>query len=348
MLAWPRRGQAAVEVEGVGSFGTSGGHSSVPIASVAKVMTAFLTLREHPLAPGQAGFVLTITRKDVEEEEQRVALDESTLVVRAGERITERQALEGLLLPSANNIAALLAIHDAGGVKRFVGRMNLAAKELGMTSTTYTDPSGFNAKTVSTATDQLKLARVAMRDPTFAAIVDQPSARLPVAGRVINYNGLVGAEGYVGVKTGSDEAAGGCLIFAKRITIARRRLRLLGVVLGQRKGPLVEAALGSAQLLGGSAATAMRVGTLLPAGSPVLSASSADGRRTVAATVGGLKQVGWGGLKVPVEVLARPARTQLQAGEPMATVAVRGARTHAVAADSVGGPSLGWRLLHLF
>ena len=80
-------------------------------------MTAYLTLREHPLAAGEQGFVMRITHKDVEEEEQRVALDESTLSVKAGERITERQALEALLLPSANNIAALFAVHNAGGLR---------------------------------------------------------------------------------------------------------------------------------------------------------------------------------------------------------------------------------------
>ena len=351
MLAWPREGQAAVEVEGVGSFGTSGSHSPAPIASVAKVMTAYLTLQEHPLAPGEEGFVMNITRKDVEEEEQRVALDESTVRVKAGERISERQALEALLLPSANNIAALLAVHDAGGLGAFVARMNSTARRLGMASTTYTDPSGFNAKTMSTAADQLKLARVAMREPAFAAIVDKSSAKLPVVGRVINYNGLVGADGYVGVKTGSDGAAGGCLVFARRVTVGGRWLKVLGVVLGQRKGSLVEAALASAQRLGYSVAAALRVKTVLPAGTRVLSASSADGRHTVAATVGALREIGWGGLTLPVEVVARPAMAGLQAGERMATVAIRGesaVRTTAVAMGSVGGPSLGWRLLHLF
>ncbi len=85
----------------------------MPIASVAKVMTAYLTLREHPLAPGQEGFTITITAAEVAEEEQRAGELQSTLPVRAGERLTERQALQALLLPSANNIAALLAIHDA-------------------------------------------------------------------------------------------------------------------------------------------------------------------------------------------------------------------------------------------
>ena len=174
--------------------------------------------------------------------------------MKAGERLTERQALEALLLPSANNIAALLARYDAGGTAAFVARMNATARELGMRATTYTDPSGFNDETVSTAADQLKLARAAMRIPAFAAIVAEPSAALPGVGRVANYNGLVGTDGYVGVKTGSDRAAGGCLVFAKRVTTGGRRLTVLGVVLGQREGSLIESALASAQRLGDSAA----------------------------------------------------------------------------------------------
>jgi D-alanyl-D-alanine carboxypeptidase (penicillin-binding protein 5/6) len=350
VLAWPREGQAAVEVEGVGSFGSTGGSDPVPIASVAKVMTAYLTLREYPLPPGEQGFVVTITPADVAEEAQRLALGESTLSVKAGERITERQALQALLLPSANNIAALLAVHDAGGLTAFVARMNSTARKLGMVSTMYTDPSGFNDGTVSTAVDQLKLARAAMSIPAFATIVDESSAELPGVGRVANFNGLVGSGGYVGVKTGSDRAAGGCLVFAKQVTIGGRRLTVLGVVLGQREGSLIETALAAAKRLGDSAAASLRVETALPAGTRVLSASSADGRRTTAVTSDALRELGWGGLTLPVRVVARPAMSRLRAGEAMATVAVRGESAgviSAVASRSVAGPSLGWRLRHL-
>ena len=351
VLAWPSEGQAAMEVEGLGSLGDSGRSVPVPIASVAKVMTAYITLREHPLDTDDGGFVMTVTAADVEEERQRVALGESTLSVRSGERISERQALQALMLPSANNVAALLARHDAGGIAPFVSRMNSTAQALHMHSTTYTDPSGFSDETVSTAADQLILARAAMRIPTFAQIVDEPTAVLPVVGRVANYNGLVGTDGYVGVKTGSDRAAGGCLVFAKHVTIAGRRLTVLGVVLGQRSGSLIEAALTSAERLGDSAAASLHLGTVLPARTSVLSASSVDGRRTVAVTARSLRQIGWGGEPIPANVVVRPAMTRLKAGEPMATVVLRGvrvAKTSAISAHTVGGPSLGWRLRHLF
>jgi D-alanyl-D-alanine carboxypeptidase (penicillin-binding protein 5/6) len=351
VLAWPEEGQAAVEVEGVGDLGVSGSSVSVPIASVAKVMTAYLTLREHPLVAGREGFSVTITPADAAEEEQREALGESTLNVRAGERLSERQALEALLLPSANNIAALLARYDAGAIAQFVARMNTTARMLGMVSSRYTDPSGFNDETVSTAADQLKLARAAMHIPTFAEIVDEPSVVLPVVGRVANYNGLVGEDGYVGIKTGSDRAAGGCLVFAKKVLIDGRALTVLGVVLSQRGGSLIEAALASARQLGDSAAASLGLRTALPAGTAVLSASSVDGRGTTAVTASALREVGWGGQRVAVHMVAHPAMTRLKAGEQMASVIVPGvsvASTNALARSSVGRPSLGWRLRHLF
>ncbi len=350
-LAWPSEGQAAAEVEGVGSLGGSGGSTPVPIASVAKVMTAYLTLREHPLTASEQGFAITITSADVEEQGDRAALGESTVPVTVGERLTERQALQALLLPSANNIAAALADYDAGGLRAFVARMNSTARKLGMTSTTYTDPSGFDRSTVSTAADQLKLARAAMRLPAFATIVAERSVVLPVAGRVTNLDALIGAEGYVGVKTGSDSAAGGCLMFAKRVTIAGRRLMVLGVVLDQREGALVASALASAQRLGNSVAAALHVATVLPAGTKVLSASNASGATTQAVTAAPLREVGWGGAQLRVLVIEHGAVARLAAGEPVARVAVLSGTSAvsaaAVARGALGGPSLGWRLQHL-
>jgi D-alanyl-D-alanine carboxypeptidase (penicillin-binding protein 5/6) len=166
--------------------------------------------------------------------------------------LSERQALEALLLPSANNVAALLAVHEAGSVEAFVEEMNEAAAGLGMRNTDYTDPSGFDDTTVSTATDQLKIGRAAMADPTFAEIVAMPATVLPVAGEVTNFNALVGHEGFIGIKTGSDEAAGGCLLFAKRVHVKGHTRTIFGAVLGQRDGDLVQAALTSARALAAS------------------------------------------------------------------------------------------------
>jgi D-alanyl-D-alanine carboxypeptidase (penicillin-binding protein 5/6) len=350
VLAWPRAGQAAVEVQGLGGILSAGGLAPVPIASVAKVMTAYLVLREHPLYGDEEGFTIAITPAEVAEEELRAGLLQSVVPVRAGERISERQALQALLLPSANNIAALLAAHDAGTLAAFVARMNATARALGMLSSTYTDPSGFGDGTVSTAVDQLKLARVAMHEPAFAAIVAEPVAELPVAGAVANLDSLLGSGGYVGVKTGSDRAAGGCFVFAKQFGVGGRRLTVLGVVLGQREGSLVEAALLSARRLGDSVAAALHVATVLPAGTSVLSISDSDGHHTTATTAAAVQEIGWGGLALRVDVTNRAGLTRPRAGAQLATVTVQGVNdvsTTAVAVRPLEGPSLGWRLLHV-
>jgi D-alanyl-D-alanine carboxypeptidase (penicillin-binding protein 5/6) len=111
--------------------------------------------------------------------------------------------------------------------------MNATARSLGMTHTRYTDPSGYDDATVSTAADQMRIVGRAMRLVVFATIVATPSATLPVAGTVHNTNTLLGHNGFVGVKTGSDEAAGGCFAFRAIRSVHGRHTTITGVVLGQ-------------------------------------------------------------------------------------------------------------------
>jgi D-alanyl-D-alanine carboxypeptidase (penicillin-binding protein 5/6) len=229
---WPAYGQAAVQI-GQSQVQAGPNQHAAAIASVAKVMTAYLVLRDHPLQPGQDGPTITLTDADVADTDRRRGQEESVVSIAAGEQLTERQALQALLLPSANNIAAVLARWHAGSVHRFVARMNAAARSLGMTHTRYTDPSGYDDATVSTAADQVRLVDRATRLPVFASIVATPSATLPVAGTVHNTNKLLGYNGFVGVKTGSTTAAGGCFAFRAIHWIHGKRTTITGVVLGQ-------------------------------------------------------------------------------------------------------------------
>jgi D-alanyl-D-alanine carboxypeptidase (penicillin-binding protein 5/6) len=212
-------------------------------------MTAYLVLRDHPLRLDQDGPTITLTDADVADTDRRRRQQESVVPVVAGERLTERQALQALLLPSANNIAAVLARWDGGSTGRFVARMNAAARSLGMTRTHYTDPSGYDDATVSTASDQVRIVVRAMRVPVFASIVSTSSATLPVVGTVHNTNTLLGRNGFVGVKTGSDDAAGGCFAFRAVRWIDGRRTTITGVVLGQPGADRIAAGLAAADAL---------------------------------------------------------------------------------------------------
>ena len=215
-----------------------------PIASLAKVMTAYLTLERYPLSGAQDGFTITVTAAQAQAEAQDAAQDQSDVAVQAGEQLTERQLLEALLIPSGNNIAQMLAAQVAGSETRFIAEMNAEARALGMDHTIYTDPSGFDPSTVSTAADQLRVFQRAMRFPVFRQIVSMASVTLPVAGTLTNYDPLI-AEGYAG-KTGSDSAAGGCLAFFTHVTVGGRQLTAVGVVMGQGQGSDTSALLAAA------------------------------------------------------------------------------------------------------
>ncbi|MGN6800016.1 MAG: D-alanyl-D-alanine carboxypeptidase family protein [Gaiellaceae bacterium] len=239
---WPEYGQAAVLIGG-SKVRTGPNQHAAPIASIAKVMTAYLVLRDHPLGIDQDGPTITLTDADVADTDRRRGQEESIVPIVAGEQLTERQALQALLLPSANNIAAVLARWAAGSTARFVADMNATARSLGMAKTRYTDPSGYDDGTVSTAADQLRIVGRAMGLPVFASIVATQSATLPVVGTVRNTNTLLGRDGFVGVKTGSDKAAGGCFAFRAFRVIQGKRTTITGVVLGQPGGNLIDAGL---------------------------------------------------------------------------------------------------------
>jgi D-alanyl-D-alanine carboxypeptidase (penicillin-binding protein 5/6) len=233
-LPWPKEGQSAVTVEGLGSLGTMGEQTPVPIASVTKVMTAYVILADHPLDGGESGPLITVDRAAAEES---TSPDESTAPVREGQRFTERQLLELMLIPSGNNIARLLARWDAGSEDAFVAKMNAAADDVGMTHTTYTGASGLEPTTTSTAVDQLKLAQRVMHNDVIASIVAKPSTTVPgVAGTIRNTNTLVGRDGVIGLKTGSSTPAGGALMWAANADAGGKTWLVLGVVLHQHAG----------------------------------------------------------------------------------------------------------------
>jgi D-alanyl-D-alanine carboxypeptidase (penicillin-binding protein 5/6) len=256
-VSWPRQGQAAL-VLGDRHPLASPGEKPVAIASLAKVMTAYLVLKRYPLRGPQDGFTLTVSAGEAEGVAKDHAEGESVVAVAAGEQLTERQLLEALLIPSGNNIARMLGEMVAGSESGFVEQMNGEARALGMDQTAYTDPSGWDPGTVSTAADQLRVFEQAMRSPVFRQIVSMPSVTLPVAGTLTNFNPLV-ADGFAG-KTGSDSAAGGCLAFFTHVTLAGRGVTAVGVVMAQGQGSdtraLLAAAGQAAQQLVGSLAVA--------------------------------------------------------------------------------------------
>ncbi|MFD0422668.1 serine hydrolase [Streptomyces parvus] len=304
-LSWPGQGQSAVMVDGVGSLGSEGAQKPAPIASVAKVMTAYVILQGHPLKGDEEGEKITVDQK-AEDESKRP--DESTAPLTKGQELTQRQLLQLLMIPSGNNAARLLARWDAGSEDAFIDKMNDAAKELGMTGSTYTDPSGLEKTTVSTATDQLKLAQAVMRNDVFREIVDMPEVEIEgIDGKIYNNNNLLLQPGVSGIKTGSSTPAGGNLLWSANTKVDGKMLWIYGAVMGQQAGTgrvydSLELSLQNSLKLIKDAQEAATSATVVKKGDVVGYVDNGFGGQAPVVATKNLKAVGWSGLKVELKV----------------------------------------------
>ena len=165
----------------------------------------------------------------------RLRWDETAVGLVAGQRLTVEQLLRAMLVGSANDAAVTLARTVGGGEPAFVARMNARARSLGLTNTHYENPEGMDAPThYTSARDLTRLARIAMRDPRFAAYVRLRSTTLPKAKgkgrvRVRTTNTFMLARDWVyGVKTGYTNEAGSCLVAAGDYDGQRMIVTVLG------------------------------------------------------------------------------------------------------------------------
>jgi len=280
---------------------------------------------------------------------------QSVVKVERGEKLTERQALEALLIPSGNNIASMLAGWDAGSEGAFVAKMNARARSLGLGSTRYADASGADPATVSTAGDQFRLTLRALQIPAFRQIVAMPRVMLPVAGLAYNVNASLGHDGIVGVKTGSSSQAGGCLAFAAIRTVAGSPVTIVGVVLGVRATAARPSALGgviaASENLLASVGGDLEHAQVIRPGAVLGNVSSAWGAGPAAVAATGVNVTAWPGTRVTVTVRPRPLAHAIRAGQPVAqaTVMIGGdvRRITLLASRAAPAPSVRWRLTRL-
>lgn len=207
-------------------------------ASITKVMTALLTLE----AVGRGELDLTTEVTVDAAALADLTKDSSTANLQPGEVITVRELLYCLLVASANESANVLAMAVCGDIPTFVERMNQRAQELGMTGTHFANPHGLhNAEHYSTAWDIYRMTKQAMTHATFREIVSTsyytvPATNLSAARDLRNTNALLTAAkfpgytfaGTIGVKTGSTDEAGFCLVAAAK----KKGHTLVSVVLG--------------------------------------------------------------------------------------------------------------------
>ena len=196
-----------------------GAWARAPIASLTKLMTVLVTLDR-----ARWNDVVRV-RSDA------ARVGESTVNLRAGERLTVGDLVKAALIQSANDAADALADYIShGDQKAFVTLMNDKAKQLGLTGTHFVRPDGLDVRGhYSTAHDVTMLAQIAMRDPRIRSVVRERTATIAGHRRLHTWNDLLGVfRGVFGVKTGHTAAAGWCEVAAVR----RNGVTLYTTVLG--------------------------------------------------------------------------------------------------------------------
>jgi D-alanyl-D-alanine carboxypeptidase len=193
-------------------------HLEVPIASLTKMMTAVA----YAPRPAELRRMITVRKG-------WLGIGQSSIYLKPNQHITIGQLLQGLLMVSGNDAANTLAHVRSGTLPAFVRRMNAKARLLGLTNSTFSNPSGlYDTGNHSSAWDLADLGRYILRDPVLSRIVSRRTAPAPRHQTWVNHNKLLWRyPGARGLKTGYTDLAGSCLAAAA----TRNERTLIAIVL---------------------------------------------------------------------------------------------------------------------
>ncbi len=353
-LKWPPvQNQSAVGILGSSILDTHGNQQPAPTASTAKMITALVVLAQKPLQPGQQGPTITLNANDVAIYNNYVAQDGSLVQVQAGEKITEYQMLEAMLLPSANNIADSLAIWAFGSLKNYQQAANQYLDDQSLVETHVgSDASGFNPSTTSTARDLVRIGGLVMQNPVLKQIVAQPSAGgIPVVGNIRNVNFLLGQDNVIGVKTGNTDQAKGVFVSASKTAVNGKPVTILTSIMGS---PTIYTALGDSVPIIQSAQANFKPVTVVSGGSTVATYHQPWGGSIRAVATKDLSLKAWGGSTVNAQTHLQNITVHNRAGQTAGSVIIPASAFNNQLSAAVKlqttptKPSAAWRLTHPF
>lgn len=232
-LAWPEMGASAIGAVGFdGTLAANGRSDALPIASISKVITALVVLDAKPLAIGEGGPRITFGLSDTALYDSYLRANGKVEPVQFGQVMTERDVLNVTLVTSANNYADSLARWAFGSSDAFAAAAAAWLGSNGFANTRIVEPTGMSPNNVSTAAELLEIGKLALAHPVIAEIVSSPVVDVPYLGQVKNSNKLLGIDGIDGIKTGTLDEAGACLLFSADYPVGNVTVTVVGVVLG--------------------------------------------------------------------------------------------------------------------
>jgi D-alanyl-D-alanine carboxypeptidase (penicillin-binding protein 5/6) len=361
-LTLPSTGESAVSVTGAevfaGTVGTngilaaSGGAGPLPIASISKLITALVVLEAKPLTGTEPGPTLTFRKADHDLYDQYYVLGASVVAMKTGSTLSEHDALALMLVASACNYADAVSTWAFGSRARYLSAVKTYLAAHGLSGTTIEEPTGISARNVSTAADLIAIGKLAMANPVVASIVGSPRITVPGVGQVSNNNISLGSDGINGIKTGTLDTAGSCLLFSATVDVGLPQpITIIGVILGGDSRETVNRA---AQKIIQSIKSGFHVVQLVRAGTAVgrYSMPWKNGARVV--TASGASALTWSDAPITPTMTIRPltitAGTEAPQGSTVGSIVftVNGAATTVplVLDGTISGPDGWWRLTH--
>ncbi|MBC7724501.1 MAG: D-alanyl-D-alanine carboxypeptidase [Burkholderiaceae bacterium] len=345
--AFPDFGASAIGAIGFDGVLAAGGSADPrPIASISKIVTALMVLEEHPLAAGEDGPSITFTSADVALYAKYAAVGGKVEPVTAGLTLTQREALEVVLVSSANNYAESMADWAFGSTSGFTSAADTWLTSQGLTQTRLVEPTGMSPLNVSSTADLVGIAKLALANETIAGIVRSSTADVPFIGAIENSNTILGIDGIDGIKTGTLDEAGSCLLFSADVAVGSATVTVVGVVLGAVDRTSVNDAVRS---LLDSAAAGFHEVSLTVEGEEFASYATEWDQRATAVAASATSVVVWSDTPVTEEVDALDVASGAS-GDPVGQVRFRIGdaviEVPLVLSGEIGDPGVWWRLSH--
>ena len=348
---------SAVSVTGAeqfpGTVGTdgllvvNGSADARPIASLTKVITALVVLGAKPLAPGETGPTLTFSKADNDLYDKYYVLGAVIQPMKIGSAMTQRDALEVMLVPSASNYGEAVSNWAFGSTAGFRSATKTWLAANGLSGTTIVEPTGIDPRNTSTPADLIALAKIAMANPVVAEIVASRSVEVPNIGRLSNTNPILGTDGVMGLKTGTLGETGSNLLFASSIDVGLPApITLTGVVLGASDNFAAGAA---ARTLIASVRSGFQKVQLVAMNTVVGTYTTPWGDDADVVTAASPSVLTWSDTPVSVTLESTPVREAKSGTEVGSLTYVVGSETVVVPLElrgGIAGPGGQWRLTH--
>lgn len=346
-ISWPSTGNSAIGAQYFGPLLSNNDNTSAPIASTAKIFTALLINNKNPLDGD--GSVILINNQDVQIMQDYVAKNGSILPVNIGQSLTQKEAMQALLVVSANNIADTLAIRAFGSIDAYVSYANSTLKEWGFNNTNIADASGYSALTKSTASELVKAADMLMSNPNLSQIVNSSQINSANIGIIQNTNKFLGSNGVVGVKTGNTDEAGGCFVLAQKFDLTDgQTVTVLVAVLNQFNVP---DAIAQSLSLSKAASAGFAYKTIIPKGAVVNQYTTNWGKSYDVVTAQDTKATVWQWSQTIIPIQSKILTANHALNEPVGAIQIKSnnisTTTDLVLKNQIEKPSILWRFMNI-